>query len=230
MNRHKHILALLSLSYAFLTAPVYADEILKRLNPLQRQWAEINYETPKDDKAKAFEALVAEADSLIESAKGRPEPLIWKAIILSTKAGVDGGLGALSQVKEARDLLLEAEKIDSQSLQGSVYTSLGSLYYQVPGWPIGFGDDDKAESYLKKALEINPDGIDPNYFYADFLFAERRYADAAAHAEMALQAPDRPDRPVADKGRRAEAQVLLEKIKVKLTASNQKSSGGSLWN
>jgi hypothetical protein len=55
--------------------------------------------------------------------------------------------------------------IDPRALQGSAYTSLGSLYYQVPGWPIGFGDDKRAEAMLLKALEINPDGIDPNYFY-----------------------------------------------------------------
>ena len=59
-------------------------------------------------------------------------------------------------------------------LNGSVYTSLGSLYYQVPGWPIGFGSDKKAESYLKKALAVNPDGMDPNYFYGDFMLQEKK--------------------------------------------------------
>ncbi len=41
--------------------------------------------------------------------------------------------------------------IDGSVLQGSAYTSLGTLYYQVPGWPIGFGDDEKAEELLEQA-------------------------------------------------------------------------------
>ena len=49
-------------------------------------------------------------------------------------------------------------------------TSLGTLYYKVPGWPIGFGSDKKAREYLAKALDLNPTGIDPNYFMGEFLF------------------------------------------------------------
>ncbi|QTG98208.1 tetratricopeptide repeat protein, partial [Vibrio furnissii] len=63
---------------------------------------------------------------------------------------------ALSLVKEAKVLLEQVIETAPETLDGSAYTSLGSLYYQVPGWPIGFGDDDKAEAMLQKALEINP--------------------------------------------------------------------------
>ena len=35
-------------------------------------------------------------------------------------------------------------------------SSLGVLYYKVPGWPIGFGDKDKARDLLQKALAVNP--------------------------------------------------------------------------
>lgn len=97
----------------------------------------------------------------------RAEPLVWEGIVLASWAGAKGGLGALKLAKQARDQLLRAEQIDPSALNGSVYTSLGSLYYQVPGWPLGFGDDDKAREYLEKALTMNPDGIDPNFFYGD---------------------------------------------------------------
>ncbi len=228
MNYAQHKLKLLAISALFFSSAVVANAGLGGLQPLQQHWAKVNYELKGDEQKKAFGRLVEEADALLASASGQAEPLIWKAIILSTRAGVDGGLGALSLVKEARDLLLDAEKIDPQALHGSVYTSLGSLYYQVPGWPIGFGDDEKAEAYLKKALAINPDGIDPNYFYADYLYQEQRYSEAARHAENAINAPAREGRPVADQGRREEAAALLKQIQEKLTAS--KKSGGSLWN
>ena len=106
--------------------------------------------------------------------------------------------------------------IDPQALAGSAYTSLGSLYYQVPGWPIGFGDDEKAEKMLTQALAINPDGLDPNYFYGDFLQRQKRYEEARAALEKALAAKDRPGRELADNGRRAEATALLQQVESKL--------------
>lgn len=180
---------------------------------VQHEWARIHYRLPKDQQDAAFIQLEAQADALDQAYANRAEPKIWKAIVLSTHAGVSGGLGALSKVKAARDLLLEAEKIDANALSGSVYTSLGSLYYQVPGWPIGFGDDDKAETMLKKALAINPDGIDPNYFYGDFLQRQGRKAEALSVLKKALHAPARPGRADADAGRRHEIEALIANIK-----------------
>lgn len=182
---------------------------------IQHEWARIHYQLPKDQQDAAFDALEARADTLAKANPNRAEPKIWEAIVLSTHAGVKGGLGALSKVKSARDLLLEAEKIDANALNGSVYTSLGSLYYQVPGWPIGFGDDDKAEAMLKKALAINPDGMDPNYFYGDFLQRQGRPVEALVVLEKALHAPPRPGRQDADTGRRHEVEALIAQIKAK---------------
>ncbi|MCY1454452.1 hypothetical protein D9M71_715190 [compost metagenome] len=86
----------------------------------------------------------------------------------------------------------------------------------MPGWPVGFGDDERAEQLLKQALSLNPDGIDPNYFYGDFLLGEKRYAEAEKALEKALAALPRPGREVADAGRRQEAQALLDKARAKL--------------
>jgi tetratricopeptide (TPR) repeat protein len=191
-------------------------DINEDIASIQQQWARANYETPESEQEKAFEELVAEARKLVESNPGRAEPRVWLAIVLSTDAGVTGGFGALGKVKEARRELEAAEKIDPDVLDGSIYTSLGSLYYQVPGWPIGFGDDEKAEEYLKKALAMNPDGIDPNYFYGDFMLEEDNYQEAVKYLEKAAAAPARPGRPVADKGRQAEIQEKLQQARKKL--------------
>ncbi|MGD2138449.1 MAG: tetratricopeptide repeat protein [Gammaproteobacteria bacterium] len=183
---------------------------------LQHRWARANYETPERDQEKAFDELVADARKLVTENPQMAEPRIWLAIILSSDAGVNGGLGALGKVKEARDLLEEAARINPDALDGSIYTSLGSLYYQVPGWPIGFGDEEKAEEYLQKALSINPRGIDPNYFYGDFLLEEGNYAEAVKFLEKARAAPPRPNRPLADKGRQAEIAMKLQQARKKL--------------
>ena len=202
----------------FTALPTFAlsDNGQAQLHQLQTRWAEINYQTPEKQREEAFAKLVTQADAALASEPKAPELLIWRGIILSTEAGAKGGLGALGLVKEAKTNLEQAMAIDPQALAGSAYTSLGSLYYQVPGWPIGFGDDEQAEKMLTQALAINPDGLDPNYFYGDFLQRQKRYEEARAALEKALAAKDRPGRELADNGRRAEATALLQQVESKL--------------
>jgi len=182
----------------------------QELLQLQHEWAHINYDVNDAQKEAAFEALVAKAHVWSAEHAGKAEPLIWEAIIKSTYAGAKGGLGALSLMEEARDLLLKAEKIDAKALDGSIYTSLGSFYYMTPGWPIGFGDDDKAEAYLTKALEMAPNDMDANYFAGDYWLEEHKYKQAAEYLQKVIDLPSVESRPVYSKGRKAEA---AEKLK-----------------
>lgn len=189
----------------------YADETAD-IQMLQTRWAEIKYQTPEADQEKAFVALVAQAEQL-RTANTQAPYLIWEAIIRSTYAGAKGGLGALDQVKQAKTLLEQAIKLDPAALNGSAYTSLGSLYYQVPGWPVGFGDDKKAKEMLEKGLSYNPDGIDSNYFYGDYLLEQKNYQQALLAFEKALKAAPRPGRESADAGRKGEIESAMAKAK-----------------
>ncbi len=200
-------LSLIIVSMHLAAAPVDDARV-----SLQKQWAHIKYEVEKDPREKMFETLATASEAAVKQFPDSAEILIWRAIILSTYAGEKGGLGALSLVKEAKALLEQSIEIDPTALQGSAYTSLGSLYYQVPGWPIGFGSDKKAQQYLSKALEINPDGIDSNFFNADFMLEKNDKEHAKALLEHALKAAPRPGREIADNGRRQEIQKLLEKL------------------
>ena len=140
----------------------------------------------------------ADAESMVAANPDSAEVLIWSGIVKSTYAGAKGGLGALSFAKASKADLEKALALNADALQGSAYTSLGALYYSVPGWPIGFGDDDKAEELLKKALALNPDGIDSNYFYGCYLITEGRNEEARTYLLKAQQAPARPGRTVRD--------------------------------
>ena len=195
-----------------MAMPLWAQDMRAELAQIQQRWAQIQYQLPEDDKEKAFEALAKEAETFVADYPGRAEPLIWQGIVLSTYAGAKGGLGALGLVKEARASLEAALKIAPEALDGSAYTSLGSLYYQVPGWPLGFGDDEMARKYLQKSLAINPDGIDANYFFGDFLAEQDEPQRARVYLEKVLAAPARPGREVADDGRRAEARARLDSL------------------
>jgi tetratricopeptide (TPR) repeat protein len=204
------------LSVLSLPSLALADSVQPRLQLLQSRWAEINYQVPAAQREAEFAKLAAEADTLVRSNPQDAELHIWRGIILSTYAGAKGGLGALDLVKQSKASLERALALDPKALHGSAYTSLGALYYQVPGWPIGFGDDQQAEKLLKQALQLNPNGIDPNYFYGDFLFRQARYSEAKRALEKAQAASARPGREVADRGRQAEIAALLAKVQAEL--------------
>lgn len=197
-------------------ASTAAPDMQSVIAPLQSRWAEVNYQLQDDAREKAFAQLLTQADALLKQHPQSAEVLIWHGIINSSYANAKGGLGALSLAEASKADLEQALKIDDQALQGSAYTSLGVLYSKVPGWPIGFGDSDKAEELLKKALAINPTGIDPNYFYAEFLMEKRQYKDALSYLEKAQQAPARPGRESADAGRQQEISQLMAKLQKKL--------------
>lgn len=185
-----------------------------RVATLARTWDHVNYQVSGPAQVTQSAALASEADAVAHQFPGRAEPLVWKAIALSTEAGAKGGLGGLSLARQARATLETAERMNPNALgDGSIYTSLGSLYYQVPGFPIGFGDKSKARAYLQKALAENPNGLDPNFFMGDFLHRQGDDAGAARALEKALAAPPRPGREIADQGRKAEARALLARIR-----------------
>ena len=184
---------------------------------IQSTWATVKYRTEENKQEPAFELLIADVDQLASTYPNRAEPKVWQGIIRSSHAGTIGGLSALSNVKKARDFLLAAKAINDRALNGSIYTSLGALYAKVPGWPIAFGDDDIARELLEKAVEIDPDGLEPNFFYGEFLYEEGEYAEALKYLTIALAAPNRKNRELADAERKTVLQKLLAKVKQELS-------------
>src|SRR5487761_2177232 len=187
--KHPKYIALLALVAAMdARAEQGLDQAVVRL---QHEWAIVNYQTPEEKRESAFETLAGMAHDVAQRYPQSAEPLVWEAIVLASEAKVKGGFSALGLARDARNLLLTAEKINPDTLDGSIYTSLGSLYYKVPGWPIGFGDHKKAKAYLERALQMNPNGIDANYFYGDLMLADGNYDAAITYLKKALAAPPR---------------------------------------
>lgn len=209
---------LLILLLLCINLPISAGT-LASIEDIQHAWATANYQTASENQKQAFKNLSEQTLALVKKHPEQAAYKVWLAIVLSSDAGVNGGFSALSKVKESRKWLEAAEAIEPKVLDGSIYTSLGSLYYKVPGWPIAFGNDKKAADYLQKALEINPDGIDPNYFYGDFLIDNNQPEKALTYLNKAKQAPPRASRPIADKGRLAEIELAIKKAQEMLGES-----------
>lgn len=195
------------------TPPAAAKDFATDIATIQTGWDKVKYQTPDSkDQLDNLATLETQSQATASAYPQTPEPLIWEGIIYATDAGITGGLGALPKLKKAKALFEKALTLDPKAMNGGAYTSLGSLYYMVPGWPISFGDDVKAENNLKAALAVSPDDIDANYFYGDFLLHKKRYPEAKVTLEKAMKSPARPGRTVADAGRRQEIQQDLNKV------------------
>jgi uncharacterized protein (TIGR02996 family) len=116
----------------------------------------------------------------------------------------------------ARDNLLAAERLDARALDAAAPTTLGILYYRVPGFPISWGDTKNARRYLEEAVENAPTGREARYYYADFLYEQGEYKRAEQMLIKALTLSRHPERPVWDQQLRKMMDELLAKVREKL--------------
>ena len=193
-----------------------ADTSSPEVHRLQTKWEAIKFGVPEgDEQTKQMNALGEEADSVAAHFPGMPEALIWDGIITSERASIASTFYALGFAKRARDILEQAYNMDPAKLDAGATTSLGVLYYRVPGFPIGFGDKAKARRLLEQAVKLAPNGLDAWYFYGDFLYTQNEFPKAAEVFQHALKIPAHPDRPLWDKNRRLVIEELLAKIQEK---------------
>ncbi len=185
-------------------APPTVDE-------LAAAWALVKYGPPDaPDRRTVAEAIERDATALV-AREDTAATRVWLANALCLTAEILHSTASLAKVREARDVLLVAERASPEN--PAVLVLLGSLYYDVPGWPIGFGDRKKAQAYLSRAIAADPAGRDTNYFMGDFLLTVGRAGEARAFLEKALAAPQQND--PGDPGRRREIREALAKANAK---------------
>ena len=214
------MLKMLAVTIALLAVPAAAAPLDDGVAAIETHWAHANYEIDgKAKQAAAFDAVIAEADALAVRYPNRAEPLVWRAIAQTAKAGVVRGLAGFELVKAARVTLEAATRLDPNAANGLGLSELGTLYYQVPGFPVAFGDRAKAARYLKRALQVAPDSIAVNLAYADFLATSKQPFRAIDVLHFVIKIIPRPDHWLADRGRKAEAEALLGQVQAKLANS-----------
>ena len=197
-----------ALALSPLTATAFEGELFS----LKNRWEHTVTDMPANERESTLKALAGEVEQLVEEQQDEADVLVWQGIILASYARERGGLGALGTAGDARDALEKAIEIDPQGLNGSAYVTLGALYDRAPGRPLGFGNSETAERMFQRALEIRPDGIDVNYYYAAFLKEEGNEQAAREHAQRAVNGNARESRQVSDEALRRDAETLLNQL------------------
>ena len=207
---------LAALALGAQSARAVDDAVTAQVKQIQLEWETAKFTIPEGDKqTEQMNALGIEADALAAKYADRVEVLIWDGIITSERASMVNPISALSLATRARDILEKAYKMNPTALDAGAPTSLGVLYYRVPGFPLAFGDKDKARRLLEQATAGAPTGLDAWYFYGDYLFSQGQYAEARKAFGHALATPVHPDRPLWDKNRRLVIQEKLDEIGAK---------------
>ena len=191
----------------------FAEDLKSSVQTIESEWASIYYKLPQNKQEAAYDALLTKAEQLTDQFPNTAELIFWQALLIATHAELQDGFTALKAIHKARDLLLESIKIDPKTANGSAYVTLGTLYYMVPSWPIAFGDKEKAEKLFQAALKVNPNSIDGNYFYGDFLLANNNTKEAQKYFEKALSAPSRKEQLFADNKLKDEVKLALVNTK-----------------
>lgn len=209
MKIHLAVATLLAIALPTVASAGMPEDV-KSIND---NWARISYQmNGSSHQTSALDQLARQADQVVARYPNQAEPLLWQGIVVSEQANRANIFHKLGLATRARDILARAYSINPRAGNGGAAMSLGVLYYKVPGSPIGFGDDARARQLLQQALALDPNGLDANYFWGDFLYNQGDKAGAKAALAKALRAPHDPNRPIWDAGRRREVQGLLKKI------------------
>lgn len=169
------------------------------------------------DRVERLKMLLPHAEVLAKKNKDNAGFQMMAGFYNAQYAGYIGGVGALKYAKAARKYLEKSTELDPSIYGASAHSVLGTIYDQVPGWPIGFGDKKKALKNYQSALRLSPDGMDSNFTYGEYLFNQKKYAEAKTYFEKAKLAPARSDRPKADVYAHETLQKYIAEIEKRLS-------------
>jgi tetratricopeptide (TPR) repeat protein len=212
-----------------LTVSCFASDLPAQVQSIESEWAKIYYSHPKHAKITAYQALLNKVDAIAKQHSDSSEIIFWQAVLLSSVAEYQNSYAALKSVEKAKNLLHKAISIDPSTANGSAYVTLATLYAFVPEWPIAFGDTEKAEELFRQALKINPNGIDTNFFYGNYLISQNKIDTANEYYKKALDAPVRKNQLFADNNLKNEIKDAVNNKKIK-TGANLKQIFLSLFN
>lgn len=211
------LVAFLLLTSNSLSANSFNTEI----NLIESQWARVYYSNNESEQRNNYPILLEKTQRLAKKYPNAAELMIWQAIIIATNAAFQPPFTALESLDASKKLLETAIQNNPHALEGAAFVTLGTLYSLTPSWPISFGDQNRAETLLRRALQINPKSIDANYFYADYWLSKDDINKATKYFTLALNSPTRPEQKFADRQLKKQASLALKKTQQRLLQSGK---------
>jgi tetratricopeptide (TPR) repeat protein len=206
-----------SVSMADSALSVAESTLPNTVKEMRAELDRVNFDIKDNDaRIKRLDQLLPHCEALADKNSNDAGLQMMAGFYNAQYAGYKGGIGALKYAKISRKYLEQSVALDPTIYDSSAHSVLATLYAQVPGWPIGFGDKKKALINYQAALKLSPDGIDSNFTYAQYLFTQEKYKDAKSYFEKAALAPARADRPKADKDVKKQIVNRLKEIEKRL--------------
>ncbi len=211
MTRYLTLL-LFSAAITVCSAGETIDTTCQSASELENNWAKIRYQVPVNQRLSAFETLLISLNHAPLACLKTAEYQIVEAMIKGAMIKQQSSLIAIKKINQIKRLLDKATRNKPSAMNGQGWTLLGLLYDKAPGWPFSIGDDDKAKNAYLKGLEYNPDGIDANFYYGDFLRRKGLKQQAREYLLKASQATQQIGREIAHQGRISDVQRALAKL------------------
>ncbi len=142
---------------------------------------------PESKRRAALERGVHAGETAVRTAPGRPEGHFWMAANMGALAE---SFGLVQGMKYRGKIKRELENVIAIApgwQGGSPEAALGQWYFKVPR--LFGGSRAKAEEYLRRALQYNPDSRVALSFLADLVAADGRLDERRALLQRVIDAP-----------------------------------------
>ena len=166
---------------------------------------------PDGERRLALERGVKTGEQAIAIDASKPEGHFWLAANMGALAesfGLSQGIKYRGRIK---DELLIVLNMGEAWQQGSADRALGWWYHRVPG--LFGGSEAKAETYLRKALDYNPQSTATLWFLSEVLIERGKKDEARKTLQQVLDAPLDPDWTPEDKDFKRKAMDRLKSLK-----------------
>ena len=179
---------------------------------LARAYYWLGTQGPETERRVALDHGVKAGEQAIALDTSKPEGHFWLAANMGALAesyGLSQGIKYRGRIKNELETVL---KMGEAWQQGSADRALGWWYHRVPG--LFGGSEAKAETYLRKALDYNPQSTATLYFLSEVLIERGKKDEARRTLQQVLDAPLDPDWTPEDKDFKRKAQDGLNKLKI----------------
>ena len=153
------------------------------------KFANAEVETEKSKRIELYKGCIVTADKALAINANEVGALYWKAVAIGKLSEESGILNALRMTRPMEQLFLRVIALDENFDSAGAHKALGRMYYKLPGFPISFGNKEKALFHLKRAHTLFPNDIITRAFYAEVLLDMGRVQEAREHAIFILAIP-----------------------------------------